>query len=130
MTQNETPQQLTVKEALEQGYESYFYNSEGWQRMRYIGDIEKDPDSIDWKRDDIFIVEKTPRQAIFMSEGELKDLIVDHFEGQYHDVTSSDDYNTVTDAFSDMDFKPFEIAIEKILEELSTYHSTDIKLVP
>ncbi len=123
-------QHLTVKEALEQGYESYFYNSDGWQAMKYISDIEKDPTLIDWSRDDIFLVEKEPRQAISLSEGELKDLIIDQLECQYMDVTGDDDTNTISDAFSGFDFKPFEEQVNKILEGITTYHTTEIKLIP
>ena len=121
--------QLTVKEALEQGYENFFYNSDGWQGMKYIADIEKGY-KVDWSRDDIFIVEKNPTQAISLSEGELKDLIVDHFDGQYYDVTNNDDSNVISDAFSGMDFNPFEDAIEKVLEGVTFYRPTDIKLIP
>lgn len=123
-------QQLTVKEALEQGYEHYFYGSDGWQSMKFISDIVKEPGSIDWNRGDIYIAEKESRQAIFLGEKELKDLIVEHFEGQYYDVTGDDDSNTVSDAFSKVDFEPFEKIIEGVLETLTSYHSTDIKLIP
>jgi hypothetical protein len=125
-----TTKQLTVKEALEQGYQHYFYNSDGWQAMKHISDIEKEPESIDWSREDIYIVEKEPSQAVSLSEGELKELIIDHFDGQYYDITGSDDSNTVSDAFSDVDFSPFEKVIESVLEGLTTYRPTEIKLVP
>lgn len=123
--------QLTVKEAIEQGYESYFYNSDGWQGMKYLNDILLDPTSIDWGRDDIYICSKEATQSISLSEGELKDLLVDHFECQYYDVTHDDDsLNTINDAFGKLDLKPFEDAIEKVLEDISSYTSTDIKLIP
>lgn len=121
---------LTVKQALEQGYESYFYNSDGWQGMKYISDILIEPDSIDWKRDDIFISEKQARQTMSLSEGELKDIIIDQLEGTYYDLTSDDDSSVINDAFSDFDFKTLEDAINKVLEGVTTYHSTDIKLIP
>lgn len=97
--------------------------------MRYISDIEKEPSSIDWGRDDIYIVEKEAKQAISLSEGELKDLIIDQLECQYMDVTGDDDTNTVSDAFSEFDFKPFEEQIERVLETIACYRSTEIKLI-
>lgn len=121
--------QLTVKEALEQGYENFFYNSDGWQNLKHLSDIKKGVE-VDWKRDDIYIVEKQPKQAVSLSEGELKDLIVEHFESQYYDVTGDDDTNTISDTFSKVDFSPFEEIIGKILEGITSYHSTDIKLIP
>jgi len=123
--------QLTVKEALEQGYVNFFYNSDGWQNMKYISDIGKEHYSVDWSRDDIYIVEKEAKQCISLSENELKEMILDQLECSHSDVTGSDDsYNTIQDAFSEFNWKPFEDAIEKILEGITAYRSTDIKLIP
>lgn len=122
--------QLTVKEAIEQGYESFFYNSDGWQRMRHLIDIGKG-ETVDWTRDDIYIVEKHPAQCFSLSEDEIKDLILDELANQHDDATGSDDsYNTIKEAFADFDFKSIEDAIDKVLEGVTSYQSTDIKLVP
>lgn len=124
MTQNK----LTVKEAIEQGYQHFFYNSDGWQALKHLSDIEKGY-KVDWSRDDIYIVEKEPKQVMSLSEGEIKDLIVDHLEGQYYDLTSNDDPNVVADAFGDFDFSDIEKKIDAVLEGITSYKSTDIKLI-
>lgn len=126
---SESVKQLTVKEAIDQGYESFFYNSDGWQGMKYLSDIEKGYE-VDWSRDDIYIVEKEARQCISLAEDEIKDMVIDNLECSYYDATNNDDDNVIRDAFAKFDFKPFEEAISKVLEGITSYHSTDIKLVP
>lgn len=122
----ETQKQLTVKEALEQGYESYFYNSDGWQGMKYLSDIEKGI-SVDWNRDDIYIVEKHATQCIAMSEGQVREMILEQLECEHEDVTGSDDsVNIIQDAFKDFDFKTIEDAINNVLEGVTSYRSTNI----
>lgn len=121
--------QLTVQEALAQGYEHYFYNSDGWQAMKSLSDIGKGYE-VDWSRNDIYIVEKKSEQVLSLGEGELKGMIVDQFESTYYDLTSNDDPNVINDAFSTFDFKPFEEAIDKVLEGITCYRATKIKLAP
>lgn len=126
----QTTKQLTVKEALEQGYTYFFYNFDGWQCAKHLADIDKGYE-VDWTRDDIFLASKEPVQSCSLSEGSLKEWIVDNIESQYSDETNDDDsYNTISEAFKDFDFKPFEDAISKVLETITHYRSTNIKLVP
>lgn len=96
-------EQLTVKEALDQGYQHYCFNKDGYQSLRDISDVDED----DLKRDDICIVNKEPENIGGISCDELKDLIGEHLQCQFDDLTG-DDTNSVYEAIKEVDFTDTE----------------------
>ncbi|WDO13080.1 hypothetical protein MH928_17375 [Flavobacterium sp. WW92] len=116
--------ELTVKEALEQGYTKYVYDSDGFQRLSDILD-----DEIDFSRNDISLVEKVGYNPAGMDSKEIAELLADHIESN-HVSESGDDTNTVYDAIKELDFSEAEMKITETLSSLFYYRSSGIKLIP
>jgi len=121
--------QLTVKQALEEGYTHFVYASDGYQAIKGIEDVLKDEKAIDFSRDDIYIVSKEPFHPSAPDNEELKDLIAEHVWVNHHDNTG-DDTDAVFDAVKAIDFNDISERIQSALNGLNYYHQTNIKLVP
>lgn len=117
-------EQLTVKDAIEQGYEHFVYNSDGYQSLK-----ELTSNDIDWSRDDIYVVGKEPLHPKGLTANELADFIGDRLEADYYEITGSDS-NSVYDAIIEVDFSDIEMRINKALEKVNYYEATKIKLIP
>lgn len=118
-------QQLTVKEALKQGYTKYCFNSDGFQGLK---DIDGEIDPSDFEREDIRIVNKEPYSPHGMSSKDIAELIAEHIECNHVD-DSGDDTEQVYDAIKEIDFTDAENKISEALSKLHYYRATDIKLV-
>lgn len=116
--------QLTIKEALEQGYEYCVHNSEDIQRLIGISDIEE----IDFVKDDIRIVDKDPKHPTGISSKDLADMIAEQLQCDYNEVV--DDEDSVYDVIKKLDFTEMENKIIAALSEINYYPVTDIKLIP
>jgi superfamily I DNA and RNA helicase len=116
--------QLTVKEALEQGYTKYIYADGGFQ---IVSDIEH-IDNEDFDRGDILIIEKDPYHPEGISSKDIAEMFADHLE-QQHSFESGDDTAQVYEAIKELDFTEAENKITEALSKLDYYRATDIRLV-
>lgn len=118
-------EQLTVKEALEQGYEKFVYNSDGFQSLKDIANVE----NIDFEREDIRIVGLDAQHPSGISSKDLAELVAEQLQCQYNDDVSNDT-DSVYDAIKELDFSDMENKISEALNGINYYSATNIKLVP
>lgn len=118
-------EQLTVSQAIEQGYTSFFYASDGWQRVKYITS-----DKINWKKSDIFLAEKDPRHPSVPDAEELAELIAEQMAVNYADETGADDTDPVYYAIKAIDFSDVVERIRTELIKIDYYTQANIKLIP
>lgn len=116
--------ELTVKEALEQEYVYYVYNSDGYQALKYISDME-----MDFNRDDIRLVNKEPYAPCGMDSKNIAETLAEIIE-QNHIEDTGDDTEQVYDAIMGIDFSGTQKLIDEALSKINYYIATDIKLIP
>jgi len=119
-------EQLTVKEALEQGYVYYVYSDDGYQKLKDITDVN----NIDFDRA-VRLVDKNPYHPAGIDKESLMDMIAEHIYLN-HESESGDDTDSVYDAIKAIDFD-FTDVINKIhtaLSNLNYYKAVNIRLVP
>lgn len=116
--------ELTVKEALEQEYVYYVYNSDGYQALKDISDME-----MDFNRDDIRLVNKDSYAPCGMDSKNIAETLAEIIE-ESHSFDSGDDTNQVYDAIMEIDFSDAEKLINEALSKLKYYRAADIKLIP
>lgn len=115
---------LTVKEALEEGFEYYFYDSDGWQSMKEIKDME-----MDFSRDDISLAEKQSYNPSGLSSKDIADYLADRIQDQHNSETSCDT-NDIYESIVELDFSEAERLINEALSKMNYYLSSGIKLIP
>jgi len=120
---SEEQKQLTVKEALEQGYEKFCYANEGFQALHDI----KEANEQDFARG-VEIISKEPFYAGIDADS-LKELIAEDIECNWVDQTG-DDTEQVFNAVKELDFTDMAKMINDKLNAIPYYRSTGIKLVP
>jgi hypothetical protein len=116
--------ELTVKEALEQGYEYYVYDSDGWQSLKDISDMD-----MNWDRDDIKLVNKEPNHPFGLDAKYIGETLAEIISVNYSDETGCDT-DDVYDAVKDLDFSAVEKMINEALSKINHYRSSGIKLIP
>jgi len=114
---------LTVKEAKEQGYSGYFYNADGFQRLKSLDY----PDEIDWSRDDIYLADKESYNPGGIDAKALAELLAEHLQCN-HESETGDDEDAVYDAIMEIDFTDVELRIDEALSKLHYYRGTKIRL--
>lgn len=115
---------LTVKEALEKGFEHWGYEGREFQSLNDLEDISPD----DFKSQNnllLFSKEYTTPTC----EENIKDFLADHIQEQWWSETT-DDTNDVRDAIMDLDLSDIADRINKALESKKYYTLTDIELIP
>ena len=121
--------QLTIAQAIEQGYEKWVYAGEGFQSLNFLSDIQ---DS-DFQNGIILLVEKEPYQPSGISAEDLLELIGEHLN-ENHSSESGDDTDEVLNNIKKIDHKVLEPLIKAIddkLDGLCYYHkATDVELLP
>lgn len=117
-------EQLTVKEALEQGYEYYVYDDDGYQALKHISDMD-----MDFTRDDISIINKDSYSPAGLDAKSIAETLAEIINDA-HVWDSGDDTDQVYDAIIAIDFRDVEERIDQALGKLIYYRSSDIKLVP
>lgn len=118
-------QQLTVNEALEQGYDKFCFNSDGFQGLHDICDAEQS----DFERADIRIIDKTPFTPSGISAEDIAEMLAEHIEVNHYDNTQ-DETEAVYKAIKKIDFSDAEAKINEVLLSMFYYRATDIKLIP
>jgi hypothetical protein len=121
MIQEET---LTVKQALEQGYTHYVFNSDGFQSLKDIVHISDE----DFNRDDIRVVEKESYHPYGISSKDIAELLADHLESNNGENTG-DDTSQVYDTIMELDFTEAENKITEALSAINYYRASKIKLI-
>lgn len=116
--------QLTVEEALEQGYEYYVYDDDGWQSLKDISDME-----MDWNRDDISLVNKEPHHPFGLDAKYIAETLAEIISINYADESGYDG-DAVYDAIKELDLSQTESLIYNALSKITHYKSSGIKLVP
>lgn len=116
--------EMTVKQALEEGYEYYVYDSDGWQALNYISDNE-----MDFERSDIVLVKKETVSPAGIDSKAIAELIAEHLEVNHSDDTG-DDTEQVYDIIKKLDFSDVEKQIDEALNAIKYYTSSGIKLIP
>lgn len=119
---------LTIEQALQQGYTHFVYASDGYQAIKSIEEYSRSGD-IDFTREDIRLVDKTPFHPTGLSNEVIQDLLADTVAVNHHDDTG-DDTDAVFDAIKEIDFSDVEERIQVALNGLNYYKQVDIKLVP
>ncbi len=116
--------ELTVKEALEQGYEYYVYDSDGWQSLKDISDMD-----MNWDRDDISLVNKDPSHPFGLDAKYIAETLAEIISINYSDESGFDG-DDVYDAIKDLDLSETENKINESLSKINHYRSSGIKLIP
>lgn len=116
--------ELTVKQALEKGYEYYVYDSDGWQSLKDISDME-----MDFDRDDLVLVEKEARHPFGLDAKYIAETLAEIISVNYSDETGCDT-DDVYDAVKDLDLSGTEEIINEALSKINHYRSSGIKLIP
>ncbi len=115
---------MTVKEALEQGFEYYVYDSDGWQSLKDISDMD-----MDWNRDDIKLVNKEPTHPFGLDAKYIAETLAEIISINYADESGFDG-DDVYDTIKDLDLSDTEDKINEALSKIIHYRSSGIKLVP
>jgi hypothetical protein len=116
---------LTLQEALEQGYTGCVYAKDGYQHIKQLAF----PDEIDWKRDDIYLVNKESYNPAGMDSKEIAETLADQiYENHYDEI--GDDTDAVWDVIKAIDFSDVEERINNALSSLHYYRQSKIRLKP
>lgn len=119
---------LTLKEATEQGYESYLYAGEQFQALQDLAFIE---DS-DFDKGKIELVNKEPYHPSSGIDADgILDMLAEQIWLNHHDA-SGDDTDCVPDAIRELPkgiFEPILKAIDDKLNTLNYYKSSGIELI-
>lgn len=116
--------QLTVKQALEQGYTLCGQDKGEFSILNNIGDMGH----IDDFYDNTVIAEKEGISCGTDPES-LKEHVAEYFENMWADETG-DDRAMVYDAIMEMDFSEITDKISEQINHIKSYKLTTIKLVP
>lgn len=114
---------LTLQEAIDQGYEHFFYKGEGYQRLNILSEIE---DS-DFDKG-VELANKEPHYPTSLDSHEIADWIADTMQDRFTEETG-DDTNSVYDLLKDLDCTPIVESIEAKLKSMQFYKSSGIKLI-
>ena len=115
--------ELTVKEAIREGYTHYGIDGRDWQTVEDLGDIE-DNDFEEW---DLILFEKKSN-CTSISNNELSDLLSDYI-GEQDSENSGRDDDQVYDEIKNIDYTEIVNTINKSLEKYKYWSSTNIKLI-
>lgn len=121
-------EKLTLKEAIEQGYESWLYADEQFQSLNDLAFIEDSH----FNGRKIELVSKEPYSpSSGIDADSILDLLAEQIWENHHGETG-DDTDTVSDAIRELPkemFAPILKAIDDKLNTLSYYKSSGIELV-
>lgn len=128
MKENTTiPKQLTLQQAIEQGYTHFLYADEQYQVLQELESVK----DYDYEKD-IELVNKEPELLdSYIDEEDLREWIAEQVSCQHSDETG-DDTDQVFDALEKLPLELFTPIIEAITEKMksiSYYKSSGIKLV-
>lgn len=118
--------ELTVKEAIKQGYKYYGISGLDHQSCQSLDEnIFEEVD--DYNHDNIVLFDKK-FVVTSVSEEEIKEMVSDHVSVKHSEECYSDD-DRIYNAISSLDFSEIINNINKKLEEHKYYFLTDIKII-
>lgn len=116
---------LTVKEALAAGYTNCIYDSDGYQALKDIAELEPS----DFREDKYLVVCETNGISPTIDEDDLKALVRDHINDNW-ECETGDDTNEVYDILDSIDYSEIAKTINEKLQAKSYCAGTDIRLIP
>lgn len=124
-------EKLTVKQAKEQGFEYFGFDSESWQTLQNIDEIEP----IDFERKPYLF--DTEEQKIGIDKDEVKECIASMVTDQYYDQSGNEDEGDA-EMYEELLKVIPESALQHICEVLNEHFSnnhkwrklTNIELIP
>lgn len=114
---------LTVKQAIEKGFEYFVYAKEGYQAAQKLG-----VDEIDWSREDIYLLDKNGNPPHTLSSKEIAETLADAIS-ENHSWDTGDDTDDVYQTICDLDFTDVEQRIKEALSSMIFYPQTNIRLI-
>jgi len=118
--------ELTVKEAIKQGYKYYGFGNKEWQTAEVLDDgVFAEVNEDDW--DDLVLFEKKSSQPTIDSET-IANMLADYIADNDANDCGRDD-NCVFKTVEAIDFKDTANKINKELEQHKYWMITDIKLI-
>jgi len=115
--------ELTVKQAIEQGYTKYGMAYLEWQTANDIGDIDDDA-----FRNDLVLFDKEAN-FITVSGDEIGNVLADRIEDVYCE-DSGDNTTCVLKTIKEIDFSELAEEINELMKSNHSYYRlTDIKLI-
>lgn len=118
-------EQLTVKEATEQGYTKFGFDDEKWQSVM---DLSEAQDYFDHPKGDLVLFSKK-QYSPSIDADTIKELLAEHISINHADETG-DDTDNVYDSVKELDFEQTAQMINDKLETAAYWMATNIKLIP
>lgn len=116
--------ELTVKEALEQGYRLYVYSDT--HEFSNALSINK-PGYIQWERGPM-LLEKEPSLRPYISKETIAEILSEHVYSDWGD-RSGDDNDELADIVQKLDYTPVATMVNDAVSKIHAYEVTDIKLI-
>lgn len=117
--------QLTIKEALAEGYTQVGTDAPGWQQLYDIEDLS--PADFDCKTK-YFLAQKETQYHLRESK-DIAGLIADRISDDYGDETGCDDVNDILEQIKAIDFSTVTDKINEVMNNFPYWGLTDIELI-
>lgn len=122
--------ELTVKEAIEQGYTHWGIISQEWQTVQELDEgVFAEVEAMQENVEDVYLFHKKPDVSV-IDEGDFKNHIVHFATDQYYDDTQRDDLEDVMNDLNKIDFSKIYEDVSKVLANHKFWRFTNIKLIP
>lgn len=118
---------LTIKEAIEQGYEYYLYADTEWQTLKSIEDAKHE--FLQMNHPIIFLASKEVKHPIGLSNEEIKETLADIISENYAHDTGCDT-DEVYDLIKSLDFEDVIERIDTALQSINYRIESNIRLTP
>lgn len=122
----EANQKLTVKEALEQGYEKCGYDGRDFQRLMQISELS--PEDFESNYGGKLVLSSNEPNYVTIDKSEIMDFLID----RYFDESPDDDLADITACFDEQTEKieRFVSEMNDIFRQKEWFYLTTIELVP
>jgi hypothetical protein len=117
-------EQLTVAQAIEQGYTHFGFEGREYQHLNPIEDFHHSV-----SEENVVLFDKEAGYVPSVSAEEIADLIAEQIQCEVNDNTA-DDTDDAYDIVKGLDFEPIAKMINDALDHKRYYFLTKIKLVP
>lgn len=117
--------QLTIKEALGEGYTKVGTDASGWQHLHDIEDLS----SADFNGRTKYLLAQKDDQYHLRDHEDLAELIADRISDDYADETGCDDVNDIFEQIKAIDFSAVTDKINEVMNRFPYWGLTDIELI-
>lgn len=121
-------EQLTVKEALEQGYTKCGEEMQEWQSLYEVADFTNPLEFEEHYNRKMVLFSKDSYHPSIDGDT-IKDLLAEHIACNHADE-SGDDTDNVEDSVRELDFEPVAKMINDRLSSVDYWKATNIQLIP